>query len=696
MPLAKRFVFVMFSIIILFSLVLLTGCGSEEATPTPQPPSPTAEPEPATEEPATSTATNEPATATAVPATGTPEPTQIPEPISSATFETADCEFDVPASSDVTCGWLTVPEDRNNPDDDSTIQLHVAIFASQSDNPAPDPIIYLEGGPGGEPLEALPFTFDRLFAPYTANRDLIIFDQRGTGYSQPSLACPEQRELMFELIEQDIPVEEEVALSKESLAECRDRLVDEGVNLAAYNSAANAADLNDLRQALGYDEWNVWGISYGTRLAQTVMRDHPEGIRSVILDSTYPLESNLITETPDNLARAFNVFFEGCAADPACNKAYPDLETRFYDLVAQLNEENIELTLTDLFSGETYNTLFDGDDLTGILFQSLYSTEIIPGLPKLITDVEAGDTSTLSALLSSFLINGEFISIGMQFSVQCHEENIFASIEEVTEAAEKYPELANLFTNSINLGPPALEICDMWGAGTADAIENEPITSDIPTLVLAGEYDPITPPVWGEEVASNLSQSTYFEFPGTGHGASVAGECAVELVESFLANPNAKPDASCLAELSGPVFTVPSGEADVTLIPYESDVFGISGLVPEGWEEITPGGYLRGQSALDQTLVLQQAAPGTGADELLSLLSTQFGWANVPESSGSYESENGTWTLYDAEVQGLPTTLALREENGTALLVLLLSSGEERDQLTEDVFLPALEALVLN
>ncbi len=498
---------------------------------------------------------------------------------------------------------------------------------------------------------------------------------------------------MFELLEQEIEIEEELALSKEVLTACHDRLVDEGVNLAAYNSAANAADLNDLRLALGYDEWNVWGISYGTRLAQTVMRDHPEGIRSVILDSAYPLESNLLTDTPDNVARSFDVFFEGCAADPVCNEAYPELESTFFDLVDQLNEESIELTLTDIFSGATYNTPFDGDDLTGILFQSLYSAEIIPGLPQLISEVDTGETSTLAALLSSYLANGEFISIGMQYSVQCHEENIFTTVDEVTEAAEKYPNLANLFIYSINLGPPALEICDLWGAGTADSFENEPISSDIPTLVLAGEYDPITPPAWGELVAANLSQSTFIEFPGTGHGVSVSNECAVEVVHSFLADPNVDPDASCLADVGSPSFTVLGGGGDVTLVPFESELFGITGLVPEGWEEIAPGGYLRGQSALDQTIILQQAAPGTEADDLLSLLASQFSWAESPESSGSHDTDNGTWTLYNAEVQGLPTILGLREENGTTFLVLLLSSVDEHDQLTEDVFFPALEAL---
>lgn len=680
--------------------LLLAACSSEEATPTPQPTNtavaeaetePTEEPTAVPTEAPTDTPVPEP---TAVPTEEpTPEPTDEPT-METAAFEESDCEFTPPSGQTVTCGWLTVPEDRSNPDNDQTIQLHVAIFPSPSDNPEPDPIVYLEGGPGGDPLEAVPLTFERYFAPYLTNRDLIIFDQRGTGFSQPSLACPETRELSLSLLEQDITIEEATTLTIESLQACHDRLVDEGVNLAAYNSEANAADLNDLRAALGYDEWNLWGISYGTRLAQTTMRDHPEGLRSVILDSTYPLESNLLTDTPDSVARSFAKLFEGCAADPACNEAYPELEASFFNLVDQLNEEKIPLTVSDLFTGEMYDTALYGDDLVGILFQSLYATEIIPELPKLIYDIEAGDTSTLSALLSSYLSNGEFVSIGMQFSVQCNEENSFASEEDVAAAAEKYPELTTFFNNSINIGPPAFEVCAFWGAGEADALENEPINSDIPTLILAGEYDPITPPAWGEQVAANLENASFFEFPGTGHGVSISGECAVSLVESFLADPEGEPDAGCLAEVGAPAFTVPGdGEIEVTLVPFENETFGIAGVVPEGWEEAAPGVYGRGNSALDQTILIQQAGPGLTADMLLGLLANQLGWEETPESSGTYEAATRTWTLYETDVQGFPTILGFAEEEGTTYFVLLITSPEEKEALVENVFYPALEAL---
>ena len=670
----------------LLLLLALVACQQEDVTPTATEIAQEVVTEP-TSEP---TVTAEPPTAIPAP-TDTPEPTNTPEPAYVPVFETESCEFEVPPGREVECGWLTVPEDRSQPD--KMIHLHVAIFHSDSDNPAPDPIVYLEGGPGGDALEAVPLVFEMRFAPFLANHDLIMFDQRGTGYSEPSLACPEETEVSFALLEQDIPAEQATEQLLDALFACQERLVAEGVNLAAYNSRENAADLNDLRLALGYETWNVWGISYGTRLAQTVMRDYPEGIRSVVLDSTYPLGANLLTDTPDNVMRAFTVFFAGCANDAACSEAYPDLETVFYEQVARLNADPVVLPITNLLTGESYDAYFRGNDVVAILFQSLYSTEIIPVLPQMIFDIAAADYTLLSTLLSSFLANADFVSIGMQYSVQCYEENSFATLEEVTAAASEYPALEPFFTYSINIGPQALTVCEQWGAGEADAIENENIISDIPTLILAGEYDPITPPAWGQEVSANLSTSYFLQFPGVGHGASLAGECPIAVMEAFWAEPGQEPAAACLAEMAGPQFAQGDAAADITLIPYENETFGLTGVIPEGWSEASPGVYVRGSNALDGTVLIQQAVPGVTADDLLQLLTGQLGLAEAPASTETTTIGAYTWTFYEAEAQGGMVNFALTESDGTAIIVVLFSSAAEQPALVESLFLPALEAI---
>jgi len=202
---------------------------------------------------------------------GTPGPTVARKP----PFEWGACAFDIPVGVTVDCGYLTVPEDRSRPDG-PTIRLHVGVFESESEDPAADPILYLGGGPGENSTEATSLIFDTSIDPFLEARDYVVLDQRGTGFSRPNLDCPELDSAFKEHIDEDLTREEERSPHQAAIFECGERLVSEGVNLAAYRSAESAADVNDLRLALGYDAWNIHGVSYGTRLALTVMRERGE------------------------------------------------------------------------------------------------------------------------------------------------------------------------------------------------------------------------------------------------------------------------------------------------------------------------------------------------------------------------------------------------------------------------------------
>ena len=625
--------------------------------------------------------------------TDPPEPTAVPAPAYEPEFESASCEFETPEGRDVTCGYLIVPENRSQPE--KTIRLHVAIFASESSSSAPDPVVYLDGGPGGDALETVPFTFEDNFGPLLADRDVIIFDQRGTGYSEPSLACPEVIEADLDIIDEVLPVDEEIDIALAASEACFDRLTADGVNLTAYNSVENAADVNDLRIALGYDEWNLYGISYGTKLAMTTMRDHPEGIRSVVLDSPYPLPVSLTEDFPENAARAFDVFFAGCAADAACNEVYPDLETVFYNLTAVLNEEPALVSASNFFTGDEYEVAVDGSVLMSVLFQGLYSSEIIPILPQMITDAGAGDTQLLGLLLSNNLTNQAFFSIGMYSSVQCHEEIGFDTLADVEAEIAQYPQIADLLE-----GPEYdFLLCDLWDSGTADSLENEAVSSDIPTLIQAGEYDPITPPSWGVLAAETLSNSYFFEYPGVGHGASISGECPQAMTMAFLNDPTSEPDSGCISGMGGPEFSVPTALTadDFNLVPFTTDlgIAVVSGVTPEGWEEQFPGVFLRGENGLDQTAVLQQGAPGIPADSFLELFTSQLGLDSDAEAVGEYVDGNGrNWTLYKSTLQGLPIDLGLVSTDEATFVVLLIANNEnEQPALYDGVFLPALDAI---
>ncbi len=462
--------------------------------------------------------------------------------------EPASCWMDMPdgmvEGENVECGYLIVPEDRSDASS-PTIELAYAVLHAPADVVQPDPLIYLAGGPGGNAVGDLDGWLD---IPYLDDRDLILFDQRGTGFSMPSLNCPEAEEN-----------------AEDATQACHDRLISEGVNLQAYNSLENAADVADLRVALGYDEWNLFGISYGTRLALTVMRDHPEGVRSVVIDSVYPPEVSSWEEYGQNTVDVFNKLFAGCAADSECDSAYPNLEQDFNNTVEQLNLEPAQYTGTDSASGESIDREMSGDEFIDRVFQLLYSSASIPYLPSVITEVANGNYAALDDLESGATLESGYRqapdedvsdSEGMNLSVECQEEVAFLDQD---VALDNVPDAGTpLHNNSILSIQSTFNDCQIWNVEAADQIESQPVVSDIPTLVAAGEFDPITPAKWAESAASHLSNSFYYLFPGGGHGVIDLNECSQGIMQDFLNDPTQEPDSSCIADIGEPQWVLPT------------------------------------------------------------------------------------------------------------------------------------------
>jgi pimeloyl-ACP methyl ester carboxylesterase len=385
----------------------------------------------------------------------------------------------------VECGTIAVPQVRNDPAS-GTFNLGVAVFRSVSFPSAPDPVVYLAGGPGENALAGIPFIFDEVFAPFLAQRDVIVFDQRGAGFSQPGANCGEFISLAEETLDEALSVDEAIHRGIAASKECRDRLGANGINLSALNTTESAADVDTLRRALGYETWNLLGISYGTRLAQTVMRDYPEGVRSVILDSTVPIAIDLIAATPASIDRAFQALFDACASDAACSRNYPDLEGVLGTAFDLLNETPVAGRVTNVLRAEEFESVATGNDLVDQLFQGLYSTDVIPLLPELITLAAEGDVGLLDLLRGVSLANFDFISTGMGIAVQCREEAHFTSLEALEAGAADLPDFRRYFSGTQVYGTDLLETCAYWDVDGAPPIENEPVVSGIPTLVLAG------------------------------------------------------------------------------------------------------------------------------------------------------------------------------------------------------------------
>jgi pimeloyl-ACP methyl ester carboxylesterase len=435
-------------------------------------------------------------------------------------FEPAACAFPIPEGTSPECGYLVVPEDRSRPDSPA-IRLHLAIFRSIAPDPAPEPVLYLSGGPGNSALDEAASLFAQGLGAVLERRDLILIDQRGTGFSQPRLDCR----------------------LTEAFGRCRGRHTEAGVDLNAYTSADNAADLDDLRLALGYPQINLFAFSYGTRLALTLMRDHPEAVRSVVLDSTFPPQVHLYNEMTPNAARALRVLFSLCASDPGCSAAYPDLENVFYSLVARLQEEPVLARIE--VGGEVQGVKLDGGLLIDLAYSALYSRAQAERLPALIYAFQQEDYDPLEDWLQG--LTGPAGAQAMLLAVHCSEEIPFGTLEEAYQAAQGIqPQLAEYLLRKVG---SRYALCQEWGLPPPDPRENEPVSSDVPALVLAGEIDPVTPPEWGRLAAGSLPNAFFFEFPGSGHGLVRSSPCALGMALAFWENPAAAPEASCIGAI---------------------------------------------------------------------------------------------------------------------------------------------------
>jgi pimeloyl-ACP methyl ester carboxylesterase len=457
-------------------------------------------------------------------------------------FEPTDCRFDVPEGYSPECGDLIVPEDRSDLDG-AWIRLHVAIFRSQSANPKPDPVIYLAGGGGHNHLSTVGHYLGESGDAILAERDYIHYNQRGADLNDPAVDCPGHADFLWSLAGENLSQSEHNAREIEFFLACRADLLAQGINLDMYNSVANAADARDLRIALGYAEANYFGTSYGTRLGLTLLREYPEGVRSMILDSVYPPQVDYYSEYTPNITRSFEMVFAACAADSVCSSRYPDIDATFYALIDQLNETPVQRNI------DGHSVLITGNTFVEAMELMLYSPNAIGALPWMIDITNKGTWEPVESLVASIFGSVPVdINWAMFYSMQCHEEVPFESRETASALAVAAP--PQIATYAVGRWTQfAFDFCDQWGVTPAGAIENEPVVSDVPVLVLAGGFDPATPPAWSQSAAEALTNSFYVEFPNLSHGVMRSDPCGLAIGLAFLDDPTTPPDTACAAEI---------------------------------------------------------------------------------------------------------------------------------------------------
>lgn len=455
--------------------------------------------------------------------------------------------------ADARCGFLVVPENRSKPNG-RTIRLTVGIVPAASPHPAPDPVVYLAGGPGGFPLgEAQSL----IAAGFNRDRELILISQRGTLYGPPNPAptCPEADRAFLHTLGLPLDGSRAIRLNVAATRACFRRLVAAGSDLGAYNTTENAADVADLRVALGIREWNVFGVSYGTNLAMTLMRQHPQGIRSVTLDSVEPPEVVAANLFAPNAREGFDNLFHACTEQPQCWRRHPGIEQTFTNLVRRLEAHPVTTRVEPPTGGPPVKVVLDGGRLANWLIDESFNTADFRNVPAMIGDLANGDPRPIATEVAARVIGSGIgiLGYGLASGVGCAEWIPYMKGSILSAGRLAFP------AYPASVLRPALHVtylpqsCTVWKVPKAPAAQRAATPSTIPTLLLAGSFDAVTPTSWARIGARTLPNSTLLELAGIGHTVTVSSRCAQRVFASFLAKPSA-PHTACVAKLRPPRF----------------------------------------------------------------------------------------------------------------------------------------------
>lgn len=440
-----------------------------------------------------------------------------------STLSRGECVTPALQSKGFACGTLRVPENWSAKNG-REVTLPFAI--RRAAHPHADSVAFLIGGPGGTNIGFVP-----LIAPSfdTIDRDIVFLERRGAGFSQPSLRCSDElsREQLTDL---------------SAIRACASALTAAGVDLDAYGTSAAAHDLEALRRLLGVKQWDLFGASYGTLHALTVMRDFPKSVRVAVLDSPLPPDADPFSEQTFHRMRSLSTVFEACRQQPACEARFPAVRERFLETIARLDKEPLE----------ALGQRLDGDALLQFAVDSLESSYMSQRLPLAIEATAAQDAKRLASIVAppaESAAAGEIvppekarIALGLWLSVECSERAAFAKSPRSASCAAWPGDLCARLDKQLQ---SLRNACKVWPVKPISTAAHAPVQSTIPTLIFTGEYDPITPTAWGQHAAQTLKHSQVLTVPGGGH--TIAQEpCPMSIVRGLYESGSVGGDRSCL------------------------------------------------------------------------------------------------------------------------------------------------------
>jgi len=508
----------------------------------------------------------------------------------------------VQLTSGSSCGYLTVPEKHalyGKPASTKNIEIAVVKLASTSTNKQADPVVYLEGGPGGSATSSIEYIVED--ATFLNDRDVYLVDQRGTGYSKPALFCTEIDE----------------AGTPEQVKACKTRLEASGVDLNAYRSVQSAMDFVELRKALNIPQWNLYGISYGTRLATTIMRENSEGIRSVILDGMFPIEVNGITDTPWANYEALNQIVKNCGNTDDCPA--DGLKGIIEDIIARMHNEGMV-------------------EESRVFVQILLELGTSPMIIDYLLAVNKDVSKYLSVVETIMTEQGDEEEEGlggedrfymaMGLSTVCAEEYPFLNITALTgDNSDGWSASTQVAVSEMHHMGFDKASCKAWNVSAANEIETQAVSSSLPVLLLNGLQDTQTPAAWGTLAAKKMPNAQSFTNPQGGHGQLFSDStCFNTLASDFLAEPNKTVDASCVEQIPELTYAEGDGEEKMASFTFKngdtsSDTLYMNGVIGADTLLMMQGLF----NNYPQIKVLEmQNVPGSMDDEINLLASMEI------------------------------------------------------------------------
>lgn len=439
---------------------------------------------------------------------------------------------------DAQCATFSVPLNYDEPAG-QTIELKVALLESQSNDPKPDPFTLIAGGPGQSATESFP-SVSYAFRHIRQERDIVLLDQRGTGESN-KLDCPHDEDEEPSLIYDKVKTEA-------AARKCRDAL---GIDPRYFTTSVAVKDLEALRKAMNIEQWNVYGVSYGTRVALHYLRRYQEQVRTLILDAVVPPELTLGPDIALAAQRALLRLFDRCEADAGCHDAFPELRSGTLNLLEQLKQQPVSIEYEDIGNGTLRKSEFTDKHLAITLRLMSYSAHGNAILPSMLSEAINNNNFAALARQADLQMNSldESLAGGMHNAIICTEDTPFVERNMDRSALDQTyigSELLDaMFSN-----------CTGWLPGVLDDDFKTPVVSSVPTLVLSGSDDPVTPPEYGDRVTKHLSNSLHLVNENQGHMQASLG-CMPKVLAEFIVQASVEDTpVSCLERIRAPSFFI--------------------------------------------------------------------------------------------------------------------------------------------